>query len=150
MAPVAQANVGLLYFRVDPGATPTELKVLWETETETDTAGFRVRRWTTNNVQQATVIVEMLNTGSPVSGASYNHTDSGLTPDQPYYYWLYELTSTGEDVLISTSQSGACDTKRAGQHTHANYHVDRPHAGSNKHPDGDHRSRLEYAHYTPA
>ena len=106
-APAAQANVSLLYFRVDPGTTPTELKVLWETETETDTVGFRVRRSTTSNVQQATIIAQVANTGSPVSGASYNYTDSGLTPDQPYYYWLYELTSTGEDVLISIPNPGS-------------------------------------------
>ena len=108
LGPVAEANVTLLSFDVAPSTTSlTELNVSWETATETGTVGFRVKRSTTNNVQEATTVTTMPSTGSATSGAPYAWTDSGLATGQTYYYWLYELKDDGtEDPITPNPEAG--------------------------------------------
>lgn len=101
--PVAEANVTLLSFDVARSATNPEnrLIVTWETATETDMVGFRIRRSTTANVQEATTVATQPRAGTATSGATYEWTDEGLTTGQTYYYWLYELKDTGTEELIT-------------------------------------------------
>lgn len=87
-----QANVNLSYFRIDQGASPSQLIVAWATETETDTAAFIIQRSTTNNAAQAADITTVQATGTAVGGKEYEYVDNGVTPGQVYYYWLIELT----------------------------------------------------------
>lgn len=97
----AEANVTLVSFDVARGAAPTGLDVVWETATETDLVGFRVKRSTTSDQQGATTVATVPQQGTATTGASYTYPDGNLTTGQTYYYWLYELTSNGEEVLIT-------------------------------------------------
>lgn len=97
----AEANVTLVSFDVVRGAAPTGLDVVWETATETDLVGFRVKRSATEDQQGATTIATVPQQGTATTGASYTYPDGNLTTGQTYYYWLYELTSNGEEVLIT-------------------------------------------------
>lgn len=110
----AHANVDLAYFEVETSAArPTELVVQWGTETETDTAGFRIKRSTTADVAQAQVIHTAQAQGSSISGHDYEYVDTGLTTGQVYHYWLVELTTGGqEEVLrdVSATPGGATAT----------------------------------------
>ena len=63
--------------------------------------GFRVKRSTTNDQQGATTVATVPQQGTATTGASYTYPDGNLTTGQTYYYWLYELTSNGEEVLIT-------------------------------------------------
>ena len=97
----AEASVGLLYFSAQPGSAAGQVIVRWGTETETDTVGFRVKRSTQPLVQSATTIATVPSVGSVVSGAEYEITDSGLTAGQTYYFWLFQLASSGQENALT-------------------------------------------------
>ncbi len=100
-ATAALAGVGLTYFDAAPGPAAAQITVSWGTETEVDTVAFQVVRSVRPLVQTATVVVTLPALGSGVGGASYEHIDIGLVPGQRYYYWLYEITSSGERNLLT-------------------------------------------------
>ena len=114
-APTTEAAVGLLYFQIDPaGAGATEINLKWATETETDTAGFVIKRSATGIVQDATIVADVPSTGSASTGDTYEFTDSDLTTGSTYTYWLYELTSTGGETLLGgpvSAKAGATGTE---------------------------------------
>ena len=97
----ALASVGLIYFEAHPGSRAGEVIVRWGTESEADTAGFRVKRSTDPLVQNAMTVATVPSVGSASTGAEYEYTDNGLTPGRTYYYWLYELTSSGYEHLLT-------------------------------------------------
>ena len=97
----ALAAVGLLTFEAVPGTRAGEVIVRWETATETNVVGFRVMRSIQPLVQTGTVITTMPSTGSTTSGAVYEVIDPGLTPGQIYYYWLLELTNSGQQNVLT-------------------------------------------------
>lgn len=103
IASPVQANVNLTSFDVLRGDSTTALIVQWETESETDMVGFRIKRGTSAALQQATDVKTLPNRGSATTGATYSETDSGLTTGQTYYYWLYELKSDGTENLLTES-----------------------------------------------
>ena len=98
---VVQAGVGLTHFDAAPGPGAAQITVSWETETEVDTVGFRVVRSTQPLVQTAVAVQVVAAVGSATTGAQYQFIDSDLIPGQRYYYWLYEITSSGDAYLIS-------------------------------------------------
>lgn len=97
----ARASVGLLYFTAQPGSAAGEVIVRWGTETETDTVGFRVKRSTQPLVQSAMTVATVASSGSATSGAEYEVTDNGLTPGEAYYYWLFQLTSSNQEIVLT-------------------------------------------------
>lgn len=97
----AQASVGLIYFGALPGYNAGEVIVQWETETETDIVGFRVKRSTQPLVQTAISVAIVQNQGSATTGAAYQITDTGLAAGQTYYYWLMAITSSGTDYVLT-------------------------------------------------
>ena len=97
----ALAAVGLTYFEALPGNASGQVIVRWSTETETDIVGFRVKRSTEPLVQSATTVATLPGLGSATSGAEYAITDSGLTAGRTYYYWLFELVSSGEENVLT-------------------------------------------------
>ena len=103
--PPVEAAVTLVSFEVERVSTPTNLKVKWETETELDVVGFRVKRSTTNNIAQAVTAATVPSSGSATRGAVYETLDTGgdagLTTGQTYFYWLYELKSDGSEALVT-------------------------------------------------
>ena len=115
-APTTEAAVGLTVFEAIPGTSATQIKVKWATESEIDTAGFRVKRSVTSNLQDATTVTSVPNNGSPSSGAEYEFIDSGLTEGTTYTYWLYELTNLGAEKLL-TSGNPASATAGASSST---------------------------------
>lgn len=102
LAAPARANVDLAYFEVVTSTSATQLIVRWGTETETDTAGFRIKRATVADVAQALDIRTEPARGSSISGADYEFTDTGLTTGQVYHYWLVELTTGGQQEVLRT------------------------------------------------
>lgn len=95
------AAVGLVYFNAQAGSVPSEVIVSWATESETNVVGFRVKRSTLPLVQTATVVATVPSTGSATTGAEYQIVDHGLTPGQPYYYWLVEIDSSATEILLT-------------------------------------------------
>jgi hypothetical protein len=105
-APV-HANVRLTYFELEQGPSSSQLVVKWGTETETNTAGFRIRRGTNANPSQATDIHTEPARGSATTGYDYQYVDSGLTTGQVYYYWLQELETSGGLKDLGNKQATA-------------------------------------------
>jgi hypothetical protein len=103
----ARANVTLSYFEVEQGVGSNQLVIKWGTETETDTAGFRIRRGTNANPTQGAFIHTEPARGSAISGFDYRYVDSGLTPGQVYYYWLVELETGGGVNELGVRQATA-------------------------------------------
>lgn len=97
----ALAAVGLISFDAVPGTRAGEVIVRWETATETNVVGFRVMRSSQPLVQTSTVIATVPSRGSAVTGAAYEVTDSGLTTGQTYYFWLLELTNSGQQNVLT-------------------------------------------------
>ena len=97
----ALASVGLIHFEAVPGYRAGDVIVRWETATETNVVGFRVVRSIQPLVQTGTVIATVPSRGSASTGAAYEVTDSGLTPGQIYYYWLMELTDSGQQNVLT-------------------------------------------------
>lgn len=102
-----QAFVDLAYFEVVPGTSATELIVRWGTETETGTAGFRIKRGVTSDMGQAQDIHTEPARGSATTGSDYEYIDRGLTAGQLYYYWLVELTTTGQQMVLDSTSATA-------------------------------------------
>lgn len=100
----ALANIDLAYFELVQGADPTEVNVLWGTETEVDVAGFLIKRGVNANLAQAADIHSEPARGSAISGYDYSYTDIGLTPGQVYHYWLVALTTDGQQVVLTSKQ----------------------------------------------
>lgn len=104
-AALVEASVGLTHFNASPGPGAAQITVTWGTETEVDVIGFRVVRSTQPLVQTATQVLVTPALGSGVSGADYQFINSGLVIGQRYYYWLYEITATGDVFLITQAVS---------------------------------------------
>jgi len=92
----ALAAVGLTSFEVTPAGNNTDLRITWTTETEVDTIAFRLKRSTATDAASATDVVTLPALGAGVGGGSYEHIDRGLTTGTAYYYWLYEVTTSGD------------------------------------------------------
>ena len=97
----ALASVGLIHFEAIPGNDAGQVIVRWGTESETNTVGFRVKRSTQPLVQSATTVATVPGMGSATTGAEYEITDNGLTAGQTYYYWLFQLTNSGEENVLT-------------------------------------------------
>ena len=110
IAAPTRAGVGLSYFEVNQGPSPTQVVVTWGTETETDTAAFVIKRATNLDPAQALIIHIEPARGSATTGYDYQYTDTGLTPGQVYYYWLFELTINGLLVNLGVRQITAGGT----------------------------------------
>jgi hypothetical protein len=114
IAAPTHAGVGLSYFELVQGTSATQVVVTWGTETETDTAGFVIKRATDPNPAQALIIHIEPARGSAITGYDYRYTDTNLTPGQVYYYWLIELTTSGELVTLGARQITAGATPPPG------------------------------------
>lgn len=102
-AAAVRANVVLSYFELTRGSSPTQVIVRWGTESESSTAGFLLKRAVNADPGQASAIHTEPARGSAISGADYEYIDNGLTPGQVYYYWLYELTTDGDQVFLAVA-----------------------------------------------
>ena len=128
--------------------------------------GFRVKRSTTANVQDAITPTSWpnagnwQNTGSAATGACVRIHGSRLDPGQTYYYWLYELTSTGGVDLLNDGipasatavAPNADEYTNADLHTHADPADATAHSYAHEHPVStnthgkhEHADRHEYA-----
>ena len=143
--PPALAAVGLTSFEVTPGNNNRELVVTWTTETEVDTVAFRLKRATVQDANAAADVVTLPALGAGVGGSSYEHTDPSLTSGTRYYYWLYEITSSGDVTLLI-----AADQRNAGSGREQRTPLRRRHQPtSDCHADGPRPQRLPDRHGTP-
>jgi hypothetical protein len=103
----AHAAVELGYFEIEQGPTPPQLLVTWGTETERDTIEFLVKRGENVNPAQSTLVHRAPARGSAVNGADYQFTDADVTNGRVYYYWLIELTGSGQEREVGATQATA-------------------------------------------
>lgn len=109
----ALAAVGLTSFEASPAGNNTDLAITWTTETEVGTVAFRLKRGVGPDPATAADVVTLPARGSGVGGDSYEHIDKNLTTGTVYYYWLYEITTSGDVTPIgdrinaTPGQSGA-------------------------------------------
>jgi len=110
------AVVLITHFEASPGIGPGQIIVTWGTETEPNTAAFQVRRSEQPDVNTAELARSVPKRGSATTGAEYGYIDTGRTPDQRYYYWLYEVRNDGTTHLltsvVSAVASGNTTTQR--------------------------------------
>lgn len=89
-APSQPGPMELEYF-IGWAAYPSHIFLEWQSVSEQRTTAFRLRRGTTPNPAQATIITNPVipaHPGSP-SGYYYSYLDSaGLVPGVIYYYWI--------------------------------------------------------------
>ncbi len=103
----AHAAVELDYFEVEQGPVPPQLLVKWGTETERDTVQFVLKRGENANPAQAAEIHTTPARGTAVTGADYQFTDTNVTNGRVYYYWLIELTGSGQEKEVGATQATA-------------------------------------------
>lgn len=104
ITPAASASVVLSYFELVQGSLPSAVWVRWGTESETNTAAFRIYRGTSLDPAQAALVRVQPAQGSVVVGYDYEFLDNGLTPGRVYYYWLTELNTSGIQTTLATEQ----------------------------------------------
>ena len=79
-----------------------KVNLTWETARESDNLGFNVYRSFSKNGAKVKLNAEMINTlvppGSPF-GATYSFMDTGRNPAKTYYYWLEDISLSGQTHL---------------------------------------------------
>ncbi len=71
-------------------------RIEWTTSSESNLRGFYILRSLTSDGGFVRVSNEILSTGTPLIGASYAYTDTGLTNGTTYYYRLEIVSASGE------------------------------------------------------
>ena len=71
----------------------------WETQSETNNLGFYVLRSVELDATQANVVSALVPAANSSQGASYYFEDVDLYEDGLYYYWLQDVSFTGEVEL---------------------------------------------------
>jgi hypothetical protein len=67
----------------------------WVTQSETDAQGYYIYRGASNQLSNAMLISPMIDATNTSSIHNYKFTDSELTEDGTYYYWLQNLDMNG-------------------------------------------------------
>lgn len=101
-APVTQAQadtpagVTLEYF-IATAHYPDYILLEWATVSELNTQGFRIKRGTTPNVAQASLVIPFVPAANPGGGgAAYAEQDNnGLVDGTTYYYWIEDQDLNG-------------------------------------------------------
>lgn len=96
------ASVTLTYFRAENSAEGARLQ--WQTATELDTAGFRIKRGESSSgpFTELDGIGLVQAQGGPTSGANYEAIDDTLASGQSYWYQLVEIEFSGAEQLLQT------------------------------------------------
>jgi hypothetical protein len=87
----SQPGSGELEFFIGTADYPSHILLEWQSVSEQQTANFRLKRGTTPNPADATVITDPVIPAHPGStiGYYYSYPDSaGLVPGVIYYYWI--------------------------------------------------------------
>jgi hypothetical protein len=88
--------------RFDGSRSGWKVNLTWETARESDNLGFNVYRSLSKNGAKVKVNAEMINTlvppGSPF-GATYTFMDKGRDPSKTYFYWLEDVSLSGQTHL---------------------------------------------------
>lgn len=71
----------------------------WETQTETNNLGFYVLRGTDIEPAAASVISELIQAANTSQGATYCFKDEALYEDGLYYYWLQDVSFSGDVAM---------------------------------------------------
>jgi hypothetical protein len=96
-APSQPDSVELEFFIGNPDY-PSHILLEWQSVSEQQTTNFRLKRGTTPNPAQATVITDPVIPAHPGStlGYYYSYPDSaGLIPGVIYYYWIEDQDTGG-------------------------------------------------------
>lgn len=99
--------VDLTRFDTDYNSTTYKMDIVWETETESDIAGFNVYRSTSlAQIGQKLNASLIFGEGTPTSGATYLFSDEPLASGR-YYYQLAEVSlSSGNETFYRPSVDG--------------------------------------------
>ncbi len=88
----------------------------WETQSETNNLGFYILRSKEALAEEAMTISELIYAANSSLGATYSFVDNAFTEDGIYYYWLADISFSGEmqfhgpkmatvNLLLDTSQA---------------------------------------------
>ncbi len=93
----------------------SDVKVLWETAAEIETAGFHIWRRAANDKDFVRVTSTIIPAeGGPFMGAAYFWVDTGIEPDTHYWYKLEDISYSGisafssEEILEQVGPAQAC------------------------------------------
>ncbi len=124
-----QSGLGEGYIDGEPLTLPVEMSYFnavfngfnsvilqWATQSETNNLGFYVLRATEFQPATACVISDLIQANNTSQGATYYFTDNDLYEDGLYYYWLQDVSFSGEitmhgPIMVQvTLQSGSNQT----------------------------------------
>ena len=71
----------------------------WETQSETNNLGFYILRGTTTDLADAQLVSELIPSANSSQGARYSFTDDTLCEDGTYYYWLQDVSLSGDTEM---------------------------------------------------
>jgi hypothetical protein len=93
----------------------SDVKVLWETAAEIETAGFHIWRRAADEKDFVRVTSTIIPAeGGPFMGAAYFWVDTGIEPDTHYWYKLEDISYSGisafssEEILEQVGPAQAC------------------------------------------
>lgn len=90
--------ITLSSFDADPGNN--QVKLIWATESEIDTAGFNIYRSESFNGEFVKINEELIPAkGSSTEGASYEFTDKDLNNRRIYFYKLEDIDTFGNSTF---------------------------------------------------
>ncbi len=92
--------IQLLY--LEAASQGDAIMLQWETALEVDFAGFQLWRSSNGYRADAQLVSPVLisSRGTASTGAAYRFTDTNVSRDVHYTYWLHQIatTGTGEDI----------------------------------------------------
>lgn len=88
--------VTLSYFGAYFNSGVDTVTLEWETQSETNNLGFYVLRAPVPELNIANLVSELIPSVNSSQGARYSHTDEALYDDGTYYYWLQDISLSGD------------------------------------------------------
>jgi len=76
-----------------------KVQILWVTQSETNVSGFHIYRGTTEFIDEASCLDMFITATNTSQMQVYQYTDTEVTEDGTYYYWLENLDLDGSNML---------------------------------------------------
>jgi hypothetical protein len=84
--------------RFETSGEDQQVRIVWSTDTELNTAGFYIQRSDSENGNYIRVSSFIFHQGDSITGADYEYIDSGLINGQVYWYRLEEIETNQNSI----------------------------------------------------